>query len=46
MPLDPWGNAYVYEYPGRHNERGYDLMSLGPDGRAGTEDDICNWRTK
>jgi general secretion pathway protein G len=43
VPLDPWGNAYVYECPGKQNPSGYDLMSLGPDGRAGTEDDINNW---
>jgi general secretion pathway protein G len=43
MPRDPWGNEYVYEYPGRWNENGYDLYSLGPDGQDGTEDDIVNW---
>ncbi|WP_205880878.1 type II secretion system major pseudopilin GspG [Limisphaera ngatamarikiensis] len=45
IPLDPWGNPYIYECPGRHNPSGYDLMSMGPDGRAGTEDDITNWDT-
>lgn len=44
IPKDPWGNAYVYECPGRQNEDSYDLMSAGPDGRAGTEDDITNWQ--
>jgi general secretion pathway protein G len=43
IPLDPWGNAYVYTYPGKNNAKGYDLMSVGPDGRAGGEDDITNW---
>lgn len=43
IPNDPWGNAYVYECPGKHNEKGYDLISIGPDGRAGTTDDISNW---
>ena len=43
VPLDPWGNQYVYEYPGKHSTSGYDLMSPGPDGRAGNEDDINNW---
>jgi general secretion pathway protein G len=43
IPLDPWGNEYVYQYPGRHNLNGFDLMSNGPDSRAGTEDDITNW---
>jgi general secretion pathway protein G len=43
VPLDPWGNPYTYEYPGKHNPTGYDLLSPGPDGRAGTDDDIDNW---
>jgi general secretion pathway protein G len=43
IPLDPWGNAYVYECPGKYNPTSYDLMSMGPDGRAGTDDDITNW---
>jgi general secretion pathway protein G len=43
IPKDPWGNDYIYEYPGRQNPNSYDLMSMGPDGRAGTEDDITNW---
>jgi general secretion pathway protein G len=46
VPLDPWGNAYTYDYPGKHNPSGYDLMSAGPDGRAGTDDDINNWDNK
>lgn len=46
VPLDPWGNAYFYEYPGKHNENGYDLMSMGPDGRVGGDDDITNWKEK
>ncbi|MCB1127782.1 MAG: type II secretion system protein GspG, partial [Verrucomicrobiae bacterium] len=43
IPLDPWGNGYLYEYPGRRNPAGYDLASNGPDGRSGNEDDIGNW---
>ena len=44
IDLDPWGNPYVYECPGKHNEDGYDLMSMGPDGRVGGDDDITNWK--
>lgn len=44
IPVDPWGNEYIYEYPGKNNESGYDLMSKGPDGQAGNEDDITNWK--
>ena len=40
---DPWGNPYTYTCPGTHNTRGYDLRSMGPDGRTGGDDDITNW---
>ncbi|XHR30210.1 MAG: type II secretion system major pseudopilin GspG [Chthoniobacteraceae bacterium] len=43
VPLDPWNNSYLYEYPGKHTQNGFDLMSAGPDGRTGTDDDINNW---
>lgn len=44
IPLDPWGRAYVYEFPGRVNPTGYDIRSMGPDGQAGSADDIVNAR--
>ncbi|MBC3917300.1 type II secretion system major pseudopilin GspG [Undibacterium sp. CY18W] len=34
LPMDPWGNAYIYRIPGR-NGKEFDLSSLGEDGRAG-----------
>ena len=43
IPSDPWGNNYLYSYPGKHNASSYDLSSVGPDGKEGTEDDIGNW---
>ncbi len=43
IPPDPWGNAYVYTYPGKNNLKGYDIMSMGPDGQVGGDDDITNW---
>ncbi|MEO5958237.1 MAG: type II secretion system major pseudopilin GspG [Opitutaceae bacterium] len=42
IPLDPWQHPYVYEYPGRINATGYDIVSAGPDGQYGTGDDIVN----
>ena len=45
VPKDPWGNAYVYKYPGVHNPSEYDIYSLGPDGREGN-DDVTNWTTE
>lgn len=46
LPVDPWGNPYLYSYPGKHNPNGYDLWSAGPDGKSGTSDDIGNWQTQ
>ena len=46
IPNDPWGHPYVYESPGKNNTTSYDLMSMGADGRAGTEDDVTNWQSK
>ena len=42
-PKDPWGNEYVYRYPGQYNLDGYDLFSYGPDRKLGGDDDITNW---
>ena len=33
IPLDPWGRAYLYKFPGEKGE--YDLISLGKDGQPG-----------
>ncbi len=44
IPNDPWGQPYIYEYPGRNNPHSYDLYSAGPDGRPGTEDDVTNFQ--
>jgi general secretion pathway protein G len=44
VPLDPWGNAYVYKQPGDHGE--FDLLSYGKDGQpggTGEDADIANW---
>jgi general secretion pathway protein G len=46
IPIDPWGRPYIYECPGKNNRAGYDIMSMGADGRAGSEDDVTNWGTK
>jgi general secretion pathway protein G len=43
MPVDPWNNPYIYYYPGKHNPSSYDLLSMGPDGKENTDDDIGNW---
>ncbi|HGE72829.1 TPA: type II secretion system protein GspG [Candidatus Poribacteria bacterium] len=43
---DPWGNDYIYIYPGKHNKHDYDLISYGKDGAyggKGDNEDITNW---
>ncbi|HTR40695.1 MAG TPA: type II secretion system major pseudopilin GspG [Pseudomonadales bacterium] len=45
LPKDPWGNIYLYSYPGKHNPASYDLWSTGADNESGTSDDIGNWHT-
>ncbi len=44
VPTDGWGRNYVYRYPGKNNTD-FDLLSLGKDGKEGTEDDITNWKS-
>lgn len=34
LPLDPWGNPYVYVAPGRNREP-YEIISYGSDGEPG-----------
>jgi general secretion pathway protein G len=35
VPVDPWGRGYLYRSPGERNANGFDLMTLGRDGKAG-----------
>ena len=42
LPTDPWGREYEYNCPG-DNEREYEIISFGPDGEKGTEDDITSF---
>lgn len=45
LPMDPWGNPYVYRLPGEHGGE-FDLLSYGKDGQAGGSgeaEDIGNW---
>lgn len=41
LPDDPWQNPYQLLSPGEHGN--VDVFSMGPDGQAGTDDDIGNW---
>jgi general secretion pathway protein G len=40
ISLDPWGNPFVYRSLGAANS--FDIISCGPDGVLGTEDDIMS----
>lgn len=44
VPLDPWGNPYRYTWPSQltASETLYDIVSPGPDGVYGNEDDVTN----
>ncbi len=44
VPVDPWGNPYVYLSPGAHDA--FDIISYGADGEPGGEGndaDIESW---
>jgi len=43
VPRDPYGAEYNYVCPGKHNPRGFDIFSSGPDRIPGNADDIGNW---
>jgi general secretion pathway protein G len=48
IPIDPWGNPYIYISPGLHSPD-YDLRSFGADGLEGGEGynaDIESWRVQ
>src|SRR5258708_3703788 len=44
VPKDPWGNDYLYVFPGQHGA--YDIISYGADGKEGgdgADKDITSW---
>lgn len=48
VPLDPWGNEYIYKVPG-YNNLPYEIISLGSDsesGGEGTAEDIYSWKRR
>ena len=45
LPMDPWGNEYIYENPPRKSKK-FDLYTFGADGMeggSGEDTDIGNW---
>ena len=47
IPKDPWGGTYRYRSPGRNG--GYEIRSMGADGKEGGEDearDVNSWESE
>ncbi len=45
IPNDPWGEPYIYRYPGEFDD--YGLLSYGADrreGGSGEDSDILSWK--
>ena len=42
IPMDPWGNPYVYELPGSHGGK-FEIYSEGPD-ENDEDDNIGSWK--
>jgi general secretion pathway protein G len=48
IPVDPWGRAYIYKYPGEHGDEP-DVICYGADGQPGgegTNADIVSWKSQ
>jgi general secretion pathway protein G len=44
--IDPWKNAYIYNYPPKYSTLAYDIYSVSANGvdEKGMGDDVSNWR--
>ena len=42
LPLDAWSKKLKYAYPGKKDPTKPEVISSGPDGQFGTEDDISS----
>jgi len=40
--LDPWGNEYIYKFPGTIDKTMPEIICMGDDGQEGTEDDMSS----
>lgn len=41
-PKDQWDHAWIYRAPSEIEGFAFDIVSIGPDGQDGTDDDISN----
>ena len=39
VPVDPWGHPYIYKSPGEKDRAGFDIQTLGRDGKPGGTDE-------
>ena len=42
VPVDPWNQEYQYKFPGSKDSSRPEIISIGKDGQAGTEDDLSS----
>jgi general secretion pathway protein G len=42
VPKDPWGNEYIYRFPGSKDPSKFEIVSMGKDGIAGTNEDLSS----
>ena len=42
LPLDPWGEEYIYKYPGSIDRKTFEIISKGEDRELGNEDDLSS----
>lgn len=42
VPLDPWGNPYVYRFPGAKGSDDFEILSYGKDGQPGGSGDATD----
>lgn len=42
LTKDPWGNPYTYKFPGSKKPNEPEVISNGPDGVSGNEDDLSS----
>ncbi len=43
LPVDPWKHPFQYASPGTHGDHDFEIWSIGPDLKEGTDDDIYSW---
>jgi general secretion pathway protein G len=49
IPMDPWGHAFVYKFPGDHGVEEPDVICYGADGQPGGDGlnaDIVSWKNQ